>query len=107
MNAIVTIAVWFLALFALVQASIVEPPESTKTAREYGTAMRRVKRWPYWIAGVALAVPLFTAWSALRFALYLASFLAAWVSVRLATATAMDDRAIRVYRASTWREVPS
>lgn len=107
MNAIVTIAVWGLALFALVQASIVEPPESTKTAHEYGSALRRIKSWPLWVGAVLIAAPLFTAWSALRFALYLLSFLAAAVSVRLATVTAMDGRAIRVYRASLWREVPS
>lgn len=107
MNAIVTAAVWFLAVFALVCASVVEPPDSSHTPRQYGATVRCMKWWhpPYWIAAVVLAAPLFTAWSALRFALYLASFLAAWASVRLATATAMDGRRISLYRLPGWREV--
>lgn len=105
MNTIVTVAVWFLAAFALITASVIEPPESTKTGHEYGTALRRIKLWPFWIGAVLVAAPLFTAWSALRFALYLASFLAAAAAVRLASAMAMDGRALRVYRISPWREV--
>lgn len=107
MNAIVTFAIGFLALFALIRASIVEPSESARTPREYGAALRRMRWWhpAYWIAGVALAVPFFTTWNACRFALYLASFLAAAVLVLLATATAMDGRRIRLYRLHGWSEV--
>lgn len=100
MNPIVTAAVAFLAVFALVQASIVDPPDAPRTPR-------RMQWWhPFmWVAAVAIVFPLYTCWSALRFALYLVSFATAWASVGLATATAMDGRAIRVYRVSTWREV--
>jgi len=107
MHPIVTAAMWGLAIFALVRASIVEPPESTRTLGQYGAALRQVKRWPLWIAAVVLAAPLFTIWNACRFGLYLLSFLVACLSVRLATATAMDGRDLRVYRIPAWREVPS
>ncbi|MFI7126031.1 hypothetical protein ACIBQ1_10080 [Nonomuraea sp. NPDC050153] len=100
MSPIVAATVVFLAVFALVQASIVDPPESPRTPR-------RMQWWhPFmWIAAVSIVFPLYTCWSALRFALYLVSFATAWASVGLATATAMDGRAIRVYRVSTWQEV--
>lgn len=109
MNSVVTVAAWLLAGFALIRASIVTPPESTRTAAEYRTTFRAMRWWhpAYWVAAVALAVPAFTAWSALRFALYLASFLAAALSVRLATLTSMDGRRIRIYRVHSWGEVGS
>lgn len=109
MNPILTVAVAFLAVFALLRASIVEPTDTARTRHQYGAALRHMKWWhpPYWIAAVVLAVPLFTALSACRFVLYLLSFLAAALSVRLATATAMDGRRIRLYRLPGWREVPS
>lgn len=105
MNAIVTCAIGFLAVCALVRASIVEPGDSARTPHQYGASIRRVKSWPYWIAAVLVAAPLLTAWTACRFVLYLLSFVAACLSVRLATAAAMDGRALRVYRLPGWREV--
>ncbi|MFI6496949.1 hypothetical protein [Nonomuraea typhae] len=106
MNPIVTAALLVLALFALVQASIIEPPASTRAARQYRTALQSMRWWQpaFWLAAVLLAAPLVTAWNALRFAAYLVAFLAAWASVRLANATAMDGRTIRVYRTCTRRE---
>lgn len=98
MNPIVTVAVLFLAMFALVRASVVEPGESARTPHQYGISARRLTRWPYWMAAVLVVAPLFTAWTACRFILYLISFVAACLSVRLATATAMDGRTLHVYR---------
>lgn len=107
MNAIVTCAIVFLAICALVRASIVEPGESARTPHQYGASIRSVKRWPYWMAAVLVITPLLATWTACRFVLYLLSFVAACLSVRLATATAMDGRALHVYRLPGWREVHS
>lgn len=107
MNAIVTCAIGFLAICALLRASIVEPGDSARTPHQYGASIRCVKRWPYWMAAVLVVAPLLTAWTACRFVLYLLSFVAAYLSVRLATATAMDGRALHVYRLPGWREVHS
>jgi hypothetical protein len=107
MNTVVTVAVWLLAGFALIRASLIEPPQSSRTASEYRSTFRAIRWWhpAYWVAAIVLAVPVFTAWSALRFALYLAAFVAAALSVRLATLTSMDGRRIRIYRAHSWGEV--
>ncbi|WP_157253247.1 hypothetical protein [Nonomuraea typhae] len=106
MNPVIEIAVALLVIFALVRASIIEPPASARDPRQYRARLRSMRWWQpaYWIAAVMLVAPLITAWNALRFAAYLAAFLTACASVRLANATAMDGRAIRVYRASPWRE---
>lgn len=109
MNGIVTAALGFLAFLALVQASIIEPPASARTPRQYREKLRSMRWWhpAFWVASVLLAAPLVTTWNALRYAAYLAAFLAAWASVRLANATAMDGRTIRVYRTSPRREFAS
>lgn len=107
MNTFVVFAVWFLAAFALIRASIVEPPEQSRSPRQYGATLRRMKPWHpvFWVAAVTLAVPLYTLWTACRFALYLAAFVGALASAWLATVTSMDGRALIVHRLAGWTEV--
>lgn len=107
MNTIVVFAVWFLAAFALIRASIVEPPESSKSPRQIGTVLRGMQWWhpPFWVVAVLLAVPLYTVWTACRFALYLVAFVGAVASAWLATVTSMDGRALIIHRLVGWTEV--
>lgn len=107
MHPIVTAAVWGLAVFALVQASIVDPPESTKTMRQCVSTIRQMKRWhiPYWIAAVALAFPLHVIGSASRYALHLASLWLAKGLKKLAEITAMDNHQPPACQPIVWREV--
>lgn len=107
MSTIVGLGIAFLAVFALVTASIGEPPAGTRTAGEYGVVLRGMRWWhpAYWVAVVTVAVPLVAAWYACRFAVYLLCFVLAGVAVWLATAAAMDGRRMRIYRIAAWREV--
>ncbi|TMS00214.1 hypothetical protein [Nonomuraea basaltis] len=100
MNTIVTVAVWLLAAFALIQASIVDLPDDDQDTAE----PRPLKWWHpfYWLGAVAVAFPLYTLWNAGRFAVYVAAFVVACLSVHLATASALDGRALRVYRTPVW-----
>ncbi|MEV0382458.1 hypothetical protein [Nonomuraea sp. NPDC050643] len=101
-------AVWFLAVFALIRASIIEPPESAKTAREYVSTVRQMKPWHpvYWVVAVVLVVPVFTAWSACRYALHLASLWLAKGLEKVSEITAMKPReSVAVFQPVVWREI--
>jgi hypothetical protein len=107
MNTIVTAAVWGLAVFALIQASIIDPPESTKTGRQCVSRVRQMKWWhpAYWVAAVVLVFPLYVIGSASRYALHVASLWLAKGFKKLAAITAMDSRQPPAYQPVIWREV--
>lgn len=94
-----------MAVLLLVVGTCRDAEPGDRTPGQLAAAVRAAAWWrpAWWLACLlvgGLAVPF---WYACRFALYTAAYLLAAVSVRVATAAALDGRGVRIYRTSGGR----
>lgn len=98
--------IFLLAIAALAVGSLAEPTRGARTPRQVGGVARKAGFWRV-VRGTLFVLlflaPIVATWYALRTALYWLARAVAAGAAWVASATAMDDRAVRVYRAAGGR----